>query len=221
MRSLVILTLAIVALGCGKKTVKFTGKAGDSAAVTPQPAGGPANNGDPKKPGGEKPNWLTDPRAKSDKEGDQLPVESQPGKPGFGEAKLPSGPATQPGAPTGVLQPQPVAPAKPPATTTTPPKLGGKPVSEADMKEVWIFIENASLASGKMPPPELVYAALVKADAKAAELVKDGSIWLTGATARESVWAFEVKAVAEGGLIASQNGVENVTAAELKRRLGR
>ena len=87
------------------------------------------------------------------------------------------------------------------------------------MKEVWIFIENASGASGKMPTPELVYAALVKAEAKAADLVKDGSIWLTGAKQRESVWAFEYRALTQGGWVATQNGVEQLTAAELTRRL--
>jgi hypothetical protein len=124
------------------------------------------------------------------------------------------------GAPKGVLQAQPIAPpAAPPSKSSTPKAV--KPVTEADMKEVWIFIENASGASGKMPQPALVYAALVKAEAKAAELVKDGSIFLTGAAMRESVWAFEWKALERGGWVASQNGVENLTADELKRRLGR
>ena len=72
-----------------------------------------------------------------------------------------------------------------------------------------------------MPQPALVYAALVKAESKAAELVKDGSIFLTGASARESIWAFEWKAMTQGGWVASQNGVENLTAEELRRRLGR
>ena len=52
--------------------------------------------------------------------------------------------------------------------------------------------------------------------------MKDGSIFLTGATVRESVWAFEAKAL-DAGRAGSrrQNGVENLTADELKRRLGR
>jgi hypothetical protein len=212
------LALALV-VGCAKKAAKFTGKADDSAAATPQPVGKPkpADTGEKKD---DKPNWLTDPRART--EGDQLPTENLPAKPGLGVklptpepgGTLPQGGGAQPRNPMGVLQPQPAAP---PST----PKFVGKPVTEADMKEVWIFMENASIVSGKLPPPPLVYAALVKAEAKAAELVKDSSIFLTGATARESIWAFELKALSQGGWVATQNGVENLTAAELKRRLGR
>ena len=91
----------------------------------------------------------------------------------------------------------------------------------ADMKEVWIFIENASGASGKMPSQLLTYQALIAAKSPAADLVKDGTIFLTGATVRESVWAYETQALTNGGLVATQNGVETLTAAELKTRLGK
>ena len=59
------------------------------------------------------------------------------------------------------------------------------------------------------------------AKSPAANLAVDGSITLTGSTTRESVWAFETKARTQGGWVASQNGVESMTAAELTRRLGR
>jgi hypothetical protein len=96
----------------------------------------------------------------------------------------------------------------------------GKLVTKADMNEVWVFAENFSQANGgKMPPPELILAALVKEKAAAAELVKSGDITLTGATKRESVWAFERKAPTKGGWIATQNGPEEVTAAEFARRI--
>lgn len=213
------LALCLV-VGCAKKAAKFTGRAEDSASAATQPAGKPkpADAGD--KPKNEdKPNWLTDPRART--EGGQLPVENLPSKPGLGvklptpeQGNLPQGGAAPPRNPGGVLQPLPDAP---PST----PKFVGKPVTEADMKEVWIFMENASIVSGKLPPPQLVYAALVKAEAKAAELVKDNSIFLTGATSRESIWAFELKAPSQGGWVITQNGVENLTAAELQRRYGR
>jgi len=131
----------------------------------------------------------------------------------------PAGPMAAPGLPAppgmGVLQPQPVAPA---AVTPTAP---AKRVEMADMKEVWIYIENRSGASGKMPSPAEVYAALVKTGSPAAELVKSGAIILTGTTDRESVWAYETQARLQGGLVASQNGVETLTAAELQARLGK
>jgi hypothetical protein len=70
-----------------------------------------------------------------------------------------------------------------------------------------------------MPQPELIYAALVKTEARAADLVKSNDIILTGAKARESVWAFERKVPTQGGWIAGQNGPEEVTAAEFARRI--
>lgn len=228
MRSLVLLVIAIGLTGCTKKP-KPTDASRDSASVppkTPAPARA-ADKGD--KTSAEKPNWLTDPRLK-EKDGNQLPTENQPEKPNWGlsvQAPPPGNPpAGQPGAnlppvgnpqASGVLQPMATPP--PAAGTTSFPKL--KPVTEADMKEVWIFIENASGATGKMPTSALVLAALKQAQAAALPLVVGGSITLTGATTRESVWAYETKAKLSGGWVASQNGVENMTAAELNRRLGK
>ncbi len=212
--AITVLCLVIVA-GCAKKSSTPAGQTDSPPPPNPQAAAKEKPAQEERKDG--KANWLTDPRAEVEK--NQLPVENSIGR-DLG-IKLPTPDAVAPpGAPRaaggarGVLQAQP---APPPVTT---PK-GGKPVAEADMKEVWIFIENASGVSGRMPQPGLVYSALVKAESKAAELVKDGSIYLTGATARESVWAFEWKALAQGGWVASQNGVENLSAAELKRRLGK
>lgn len=205
--------------GCTKKPAKPTDRSGDSPPPNPQAAAKAKPAQEERKDG--KANWLTDPRAEVEK--NQLPVENSTGrdlgiKLPVPDAITPPGgaPRAPAGGARGVLQAQPAAP---PVPATTPKIV--KPVTEADMKEVWIFIENASGASGKMPPPALVYSALVKAESKAAELVKDGSIFLTGASARESIWAFEWKALTQGGLAASQNGVENLSAAELKRRLGR
>jgi hypothetical protein len=241
MRSVALLvgfTLAIAVCGCAKKS-KSTGKSEDTAAITPsQPAvekaqakAKPAEKTD--KPA-EKKNWVGDPRYKPksdpadpDLPPDGLPPSKQPwvGQPpaGAGDAKLPAPKAggnepgkAQPG-PMGVLQPQPV-PQPAPAKQSSPPAAASR-VTKEDMENVWIFIENFSLASGKMPPPNLVYAALVEAKSPAAALVKDGSIVLTGATTRESVWAFEKNAATQGGMIVTQNKVETVTAAEFARRV--
>jgi hypothetical protein len=223
MRFAITVLCLVIVVGCSKKSSTPAGKSENSAPPNPGAAAkARPSSGDESKDG--KPNWLTDPRAELEK--NQLPVENTSGKRDLGiklpvpDGKLlplPGDPQAVGGAPKGVLQAQP---AVPPSKSSTPKTL--KPVTEADMKEVWIFIENASGASGgKMPQAALVYAALVKAEAKAAELVKDGSIFLTGAAVRESVWAFEWKALERGGWVASQNGVENLNADELKRRLGR
>ena len=102
-----------------------------------------------------------------------------------------------------------------------PPGLPRTRVSEADLKDVWVFVENASGASGRMPPAATTYAALIAAKSPAAALVKDGAIILPDAKAREGVWAYEAQAYLSGGLVATSSGVETMTAAELKRRLGK
>jgi hypothetical protein len=94
-------------------------------------------------------------------------------------------------------------------------------VTRADINDVWVFVDNFSGASGKMPPPEIIYGALVEAKSPAADLVKQGYIVLTGATRRESVWAFDRAAPSQGGWIATQNGPEQVTAREFAQRIGR
>jgi hypothetical protein len=89
------------------------------------------------------------------------------------------------------------------------------------MEDVRIYIDNASGASGKMPPPQMVGSALKEAGSPAAELVKSGAIVIPPARTREDVWAYEAKALEQGGYVVSANGVEQVTAAEAKRRLGK
>jgi hypothetical protein len=234
----------LLAVGCAKKTAKKPA-ADDTPAPKvqlQQPSGAPSAGGN-KKDDKDAPNWLDDSRFKTEG-GPALPSETPPnGKPGWGVGPPPPGgwtappptgapvtggapnpmgalPAPVPGAPAiGVapVAPNPEPP-KPPTTTTTTPKYST--VTEADMKEVWVFVENFSGANGgKMPSQLLIYQALLAADSKAVPLVKDGSIYLTGTTTRESIWAYETKAILSGGLVCSQNGVETLTAAELKKRL--
>jgi hypothetical protein len=240
MRTVMLVAMLVpllVLAGCSKHTAKKPSPSDDSATAKPTPA--VANDKDKKKDAKEDtPNWLTDPRFKPEKpEGRvepkglsaKLPWDISAPKGGWQGATLAKGnqpvqPAAQPGAPTpnaagpapgvGVLQPQ----VQPPATTPAPTF---SPVGEADMKEVWVFIDNASGATGKMPPPVATFQALVAAESPAAKLVKNGSIILTGATQREGIWAYEARAVTDGGLATSQNGVERLTAAQLKARLGK
>lgn len=240
MRALVFLALMLPLVGCAKKP-KVTGKSEDTAAVAPsQPAVEQRPAKDRAKPAektdkpAEKKNWVGDPRYKPKAEpadpdlpADGLPPNKQPwlGQPlpGAGDAKLPAPkagggePGKQQPGPMGVLQPQ-VAPQPAPKQPTSQPAAASK-VTKHDLENVWIFVENISLASGKMPPPELVYAALLKEAPATAALVKDGSIILTGATQREAVWAFERVAATQGGMIVTQNKVETVTAAEFARRV--
>jgi len=232
-RILIVGLCLTVALGCAKRVAKKPA-ADDDTAEKAKPLATPSA-ADNKKV--EEPNWLNDPRFKKEGDGPALPVETPPnGKPGWGLPKgdytapppaVPPMPAGVPVAPpaAGLPQPEPVKPpapvkpAPPVATTPTAPKFS--PVTEADMKDVWTYIENASGATGKMPSQALIFQTLIGAESKAAPLVKDGSIYLTGAKTRESVWAFEARALTQGGLVVTHNGVETLTAAELKKRLGK
>lgn len=130
--------------------------------------------------------------------------------------------------PPSVLQPQqPPQPApmgkidNRPAPQPAPPAGATLPVGQKDMEDVRLLIDTASGASGRMPTPQQVAAFLQQGGSPAFELVQKKAITLTGATTREGVWAYETAAVQRGGLAASANGTETLTAAELRRRLGR
>ena len=94
-------------------------------------------------------------------------------------------------------------------------------VTQADLKEIHLFIDNFSGASGSMPDVKTTYAALVEAKAASAALVKSGAIVLTGSRTRESVWAYVAAALTDGGLAVTNSGVETFTADELKKRIGK
>jgi hypothetical protein len=205
--------LICLASGCGKKVAKNTGSS-DTPPPSQQTAsndkGKPGDKNDKSKKDGDKPNWLGDPKYKKDSSGRQDSGDESdglPGKPGLGGMKL-----TQPpggwaeGGKQGSIAP----------VSNTPQ---ASPVSEADMKELWVFVDNRAGSTGQMPSKVDIQSALRAARSNAAELIKDGSIVLTGATARDSVWAHEKKALTQGGWVASQNGVENLTAAQLASRL--
>ncbi|HEV3436795.1 MAG TPA: hypothetical protein VG122_05510 [Gemmata sp.] len=238
--SYLVVVLFLFPLGCGKKTVKFTGSSDNpTSPQNTQTAGVDKDKpGDKAKKAGDKANLSNNSVFDSENQtfsGDGNQAGGVQGKPGWGIPRPEGGwespnpqpavanPGGTPGSPTKLPAPggpgvaSPNAGASPPVGTAT--TTGTKPVSEADMKDVWIFIENRSGASGQMPAPRETYAALIAAKSPAADLAKDGSIVLTGARTRESIWAYEARAIKQGGLVATQNGVENLTATELIRRL--
>jgi len=92
-----------------------------------------------------------------------------------------------------------------------------------DLKSIQIFMEAASAESGKLPDAATTRAALKmdKGSAHLVKLVAEGVIVLTGTTSREDVWAYEKSALEKGGMMLSSNGIDRVTAADLKKRLGK
>jgi hypothetical protein len=244
MRTAVLVAMLVpllVPAGCARRTAKKP-PADDPAGATPAPAPLVPDRGRTKDAQEGTPNWLNDPRFKKEQAdpaeargpGNKQPWGITPPKGGWQGAPLAKGGqpgAAPPGAPgnagqapapglpappgVGVLQPR-----QPPGNSpATAPKFS--PVSRQDMFDLQVFIHDASLAAGKMPAPALIYQALVAARSPAAELVKDGSVTLTGVAQRDAIWAFETRAVLQGGFAVSQNGVETLTAEQLTARLGK
>jgi hypothetical protein len=89
-----------------------------------------------------------------------------------------------------------------------------------DLQQMRIFIENASLASGRMPSAQETYQALKKEAPKIAKLIDDRVITLNAARTREEVWAYETAALQSGGQVLTSQGVEQMDAETLKQRLG-
>ncbi|MDY3563203.1 hypothetical protein R5W23_004702 [Gemmata sp. JC673] len=246
-RILTVGACLLLLLGC-KRGARDTGPARDEVGVKPAPATPTvAEKPDTK----DEPNWLKDERGRPKRDqlpvdgttsggkqpwnvgapagGAQPPTDgAQVGQSG---ATQPMTPPVAPPAPGGGANPAPAKPQPMPAAGNAVPALapaGNTPlgaakrvVAMADMRDLQLFIDTASLASGKMPSGAEIYEALVAARAPTAALVKDGAIVLTGTRERESVWAFEANAYLKGGLVVSQNGVERLTADELKQRLGK
>jgi hypothetical protein len=89
-----------------------------------------------------------------------------------------------------------------------------------DLHQIHIFIEGASAASGQMPSPRETYQSLKKDAPKIAKLIDDRIITLNAARTREDVWAYETAALQNGGQVLTSQGVQQMDAQTLKRRLG-
>jgi hypothetical protein len=216
---LAVLFLTFSAMSCKKKDAKS-----GAVADTPPP---PAANGNNGKKGGDKSDSKG--RLQNPSSSNEVDPGGLPGKPGWGfpmqegNLEVPAKPASNNPGPTGQGSgptcPPPKNPASPPPGGSGVDNPGGKPVSENDMNDIWLFIDARSTAGGEMPGPQDIYAALSAAKSPAADLARNGSIVLTGTRTRESVWAYEAKATRQGGYAVTQNGVQRVSATELNRLL--
>jgi hypothetical protein len=94
-------------------------------------------------------------------------------------------------------------------------------VSQNEMHNLHLFIENTSAASGRMPSPQEIMAALPREAPKLAKQIQDGDIVLTGARTRESIWAWtkEPQSVAGEHLILTASGIERMAGPVLNQRL--
>ena len=92
-------------------------------------------------------------------------------------------------------------------------------VTMNDLQQIRIFIDNASLASGRMPSTQMTYAALKQEAPNIATLIDEGVLTLNNATTREQVWAYETDALKQGGQVLTGSGVERMDADTLAQRL--
>lgn len=90
-------------------------------------------------------------------------------------------------------------------------------VDANELKNLHLFIDTASLASGHMPTAAEITTVVRKEDKRLADAIADGTIILTGATTRESLWAYSKDAGTKGGWIVTNNGPEQVDAATAQR----
>jgi hypothetical protein len=88
------------------------------------------------------------------------------------------------------------------------------------LQDIRLTIENASLASGRMPTPQDTLAMVRQAAPKYAKLIDDGDIVLHNARTREDVWAYEGKPQGQMALVLTSQGIEDMDLATLRQRLG-
>ena len=90
------------------------------------------------------------------------------------------------------------------------------------VSSIRIAIDNFSLASGRMPTPELTYQMVLQAAPNYARLIYERKIVLNPAGHREDVWAFEAVSKANPSVyVLFATGVEEMTPTALRARLGR
>jgi len=89
-----------------------------------------------------------------------------------------------------------------------------------ELKNIHLFIETASTETGKLPTIAQIKTALKKEDPKAFALVEDGTIQLTGANNRETIWAFtQFPQRGNNHMVVTTQGVEQMDTDTLVKRL--
>jgi hypothetical protein len=93
-------------------------------------------------------------------------------------------------------------------------------VNKLDLREIHLFIENASAVDGRMPGIQEIHAALrQEASPQTRQKVADGAIVLTGARQRESVWAYSADPQPGGYWVVTSSGIEQMAEQALDQRL--
>lgn len=219
MRTLLLLTGAcVVVAGCGRKAPPVAVVSPPKAEAR-QPVLPPTHLSTLEEPDENK---VADLNSRPPKEAPPaiiLPPKPPAPKPPAEEEEVEPVPPRKPAPPVDPLplkriieqEPRRVEPSKP---------VPRNPIAAQDMKDIHLLVDTASLASGRMPDPTYIQAALGAAGSPAARLVASGDIILTGARQRESCWAYQKGSATDGGWIVTNSGAEQVNAATAKRWIG-
>jgi hypothetical protein len=94
-------------------------------------------------------------------------------------------------------------------------------VNQHELNNLRLFIDTASLASGRMPSVQEITAALQKEAPATYKLVHERVIILTGTQTRESIWAYTYQPQTVDGihLVVTSSGIERMNANELRQKL--
>jgi hypothetical protein len=93
-------------------------------------------------------------------------------------------------------------------------------VGLAELDQLRLFIETASLANGQMPTKETIVAEL-RTTPSLLKPIQDGSIVLTGTRSREHIWAYTADPQSAAGehLVVTSSSVDRMPAQTLAARL--
>jgi hypothetical protein len=134
---------------------------------------------------------------------------------------------------TGLLVVSLIGCSKKPKKEPSPPPSKSKPVIPGpvggavrrvvamnDMSQLHLFIENASLATGRMPTQQQILAELQRPAPNLYALLNDKSVILTGVRAREGIWAYTQEPQHGGDhIVISSSGVQRMSPQALRQRL--
>jgi hypothetical protein len=94
-------------------------------------------------------------------------------------------------------------------------------VTEIELKDLHLYLNTASLATGQLPTKEAILADLRRDSQKLYKQIQDGSIVLTGATSRDAVWAYTAEPQRGNDYyVVTSSGVDQMNLQALNQRLG-
>ncbi len=99
-------------------------------------------------------------------------------------------------------------------------KAVGRSVDQKSLKDLQLFMNQASLANGRMPAPQEILQAIQRDLPKVAAAIRDGTLVLPPVRrGREGVWAYEKAAMTQGGQVLTSSGIQRLTPQQLLEQL--